>query len=310
MARPPELTMDILASQDSNGQTTIEEQYEKCVALTSNLWWSWNADVQQIFRDLDPSRWRQLDHNPVALLREFTPERLDQRAAEMVLYSRINNAYRQLKEYMQRRPQWAANNAGVLGSRPVAYFSAEFGIHESLPIYSGGLGVLSGDHVKSASNLGIPLVAVGLFYVQGYFHQRLDAEGYQLEEYVENSVEQLPIQPATNPEGEPLIVSIDTRTGKILAKVWRMQVGRVRLYLLDCNVEGNSPQDRALSSRLYGGDMPHQDPPGVGVGHWRRSSADGTGIPPRRVPPQRRAQRLRAAGGHRQPHEDRRVVVR
>ena len=153
--------------------------YDKCFALAHNLWWTWHTEVINLFRDLDPIRWRQLDHNPIALLAEFTPQRLEMRAAELVLYSRINYAYRRLKEYMNNKQTWARTHAGVLGSKPVAYFSAEFGIHESVPIYSGGLGVLSGDHIKSASGLGIPLVAIGLFYDQGYFKQHLDAEGYQ-----------------------------------------------------------------------------------------------------------------------------------
>ena len=136
----------------------------------------------------------------------------------------------------------------------MAYFSAEFGIHESIPIYSGGLGVLSGDHIKSASGLGVPLVAIGLFYDQGYFKQHLDSSGYQSEEYIDTKVANLPMNPALSPNGEPITVSITTRDGTLLAKVWLMQVGRVRLYLLDCDVEGNSPQDRELTSRLYGGN--------------------------------------------------------
>jgi starch phosphorylase len=142
--------------------------YDKCVALARNLWWTWHPEVINLFRDLDPIRWRQLDHNPIALLAEFTPERLEMRASELVLYSRTHT--------------WGRTHAGVLGSMPVAYFSAEFGIHESVPIYSGGLGVLSGDHIKSASGLGVPLVAIGLFYDQGYFKQHLDLDGYQREE--------------------------------------------------------------------------------------------------------------------------------
>ncbi len=228
--------------------------YDKCFALAGNLWWTWHPEVINLFRDLDPVRWRQLDHNPIALLKEFTPERLDVRASEMVLYSRINHAYRRLKEYVSNKQTWSATNAGVLGSKPVAYFSAEFGIHESLPIYSGGLGVLSGDHIKSASGLGVPLVAIGLFYTHGYFKQHLDAEGYQNEEYLETKVENLPIKPALSPSGDPISVSIETRDGELHAKVWRMDVGRVELFLLDCNVEENSAQDRDLTSRLYGGD--------------------------------------------------------
>lgn len=233
---------------------SAEELYGKCMALASNIWWSWSPEVHGVFRDLDPIRWRQLDHNPIALLKEFTPERLFERSHEMVLISRINQAYRRLKEYMSDSQTWGATNAGVLGARPVAYFSAEFGIHESLPIYSGGLGVLSGDHIKSASNLGIPLVAVGLFYTQGYFRQQLDAEGMQHEEYIDTQVDLLPIQPAVDAAGEPIVIEIETRSSSLKVKVWRLQVGRVQLFLLDSNVEGNEPEDRQLTSRLYGGD--------------------------------------------------------
>jgi starch phosphorylase len=228
--------------------------YDKCMALAKNLWWSWHPEVNSIFRDIDPIRWRQLDHNPIALLREFTPDRLAVRALEMVLHSRVNYAYRRLQEYLECKGTWAGTNAGVLGAKPVAYFSAEFGIHESLPIYSGGLGVLSGDHIKSASGLAVPLVGIGLYYSHGYFRQHLDGAGYQQEEYIETKVENLPLEPAQTPDGSPLTVSIETRNGRLMAKVWTMHVGRVRLYLLDCNVEGNRPEDRELTGRLYGGD--------------------------------------------------------
>ncbi len=233
---------------------TAESLYDKCVSLARNLWWSWHAEVINLFRDLDPIRWRQLDHNPIALLSEFTPERLEMRASELVLYSRISQAYRRLKEYVSEVPSWGRTHAGVLGSKPVAYFSLEFGVHESVPIYSGGLGVLSGDHVKSASGLGVPLVAIGLFYDQGYFKQHLDTNGWQHEEYLDTKVENLPMEPALGTDGKPITVRIDTRTGKLLAKVWLMRVGRVNLYLLDCDVPSNSPEDRELTARLYGGD--------------------------------------------------------
>jgi len=231
-----------------------ETLYEKCVALARNLWWSWHPEVINLFRELDPIRWRQLDHSPIALLSEFTPERLEMRAAELVLYSRINHAYRRLKEYITETPLWGKTHSGVLGSKPVAYFSLEFGVHESVPIYSGGLGVLSGDHIKSASALGVPLVAIGLFYDQGYFKQHLDIHGLQQEEYINTKVETLPMEPARKPDGQPLTVEIHTRTGRLLAKVWLMRVGRVNLYLLDCDVPSNSPEDRELTARLYGGD--------------------------------------------------------
>ncbi len=182
---------------------TAQTLYEKCGTLAHNLWWSWHPDVVNLFRDLDPIRWRQLDHNPIALLAEFTPERLEARASEMVLYTRVNYAYRRLKEYLASGSTWGNTHGGVLGSRPVAYFSAEFGIHESVPIYSGGLGVLSGDHIKSASDLGVPLVAVGLFYDQGYFKQQLDADGYQREEYLQTLVENVPMEPGGGADGQP-----------------------------------------------------------------------------------------------------------
>ena len=246
--------METTHTSSTGGSTSAEALYDKCHALARNLWWAWHPEVISIYRDLDPIRWRQLDHNPIALLNEFTPARLESRAAEMVLLSRIHHAYRQLKKYVSNRQTWAAVHAGVLGARPVAYFSAEFGIHESVPIYSGGLGVLSGDHIKSASGLGVPLVAIGLFYTQGYFKQRLDESGYQREEYVDTKVDNVPMELAITPDGEPCSVSIETRTGTLNARVWLMQVGRVPLYLLDSDVEGNKPEDRSLTSRLYGGD--------------------------------------------------------
>ena len=179
---------------------------------------------------------------------------MEQRATELALHSRINYAYRRQQEYLQSDRTWGAEHAGVLRPRPVAYFSAEFGLHESLPIYSGGLGVLAGDHIKSASDLGIPLVGIGLFYGQGYFLQRLDASGWQREEYVQTDISHCPMQPAIGTNGEPVIVEIQTRSGRIRAKVWRVKVGRCDLLLLDSDVEGNAPEDRELTSRLYGGD--------------------------------------------------------
>jgi starch phosphorylase len=227
---------------------------ERLWALARNMWWSWDSDAQSLFRDLDPQRWSQLNHSPVSLLNEFSPTKLEARAAELGLHSRINYAYRRLREYTESEHTWGARRAGVLRPRPVAYFSAEFGIHESLPIYSGGLGVLAGDHIKSASDLGIPLVGVGLFYGQGYFRQRLDRDGWQREDYMKNDVTQLAMEPAIGKNGRPVVVEVNTRHGSIRAKVWRVKVGRCDLFLLDSDVEGNAPEDRELTSRLYGGD--------------------------------------------------------
>ncbi len=236
-------------------EVTPQALYGKLQALARNLWWSWHPEVGNLFRDLDPVRWRQVDHNPIMLLSEMTPEQVAERASEMAMYTRINQAHRRLNDYLTDTTHtWGAKEAGTLGAKPVAYFSAEFGMHESVPIYSGGLGVLSGDHIKSASGLGIPLVAIGLFYDQGYFKQHLDGEGYQQEEYLDTHVENQPMEPAVDAAGNHITVSIDTKTGTLLAKVWLLNVGRVKLYLLDCDAEGNSPQDRELTSRLYGGD--------------------------------------------------------
>ena len=232
----------------------IAPAQERLWSLARNLWWSWDHDAGSLFRDLDPIRWRILNQNPVSLLAEFPLAKLERRATELVLHSRINYAYRRLQEYLRADRTWGARHAGVLRPRPVAYFSAEFGLHESLPVYSGGLGVLAGDHIKSASDLAIPLVGIGLFYGQGYFRQRLDHNGWQQEEYLETDVNQLPLETAIGKNGRPVMVQIQTRSGSIHAKVWRVAVGRCDLFLLDSDVEGNAADDRKLTSRLYGGD--------------------------------------------------------
>lgn len=253
---------------------------EKLYALARNLWWSWHPDVISIFRDLNLTRWRELDQNPVLLLGEYTPEQLEQRGREAVLHSRVNWAFRRWQEYMEdTSTTWGSTHAGVLCHNPVAYFSAEFGIHESVPNYSGGLGVLAGDHLKSASDLGVPLVAIGLFYHEGYFSQLIDENGWQQEVYSHVKNTQLPIRlatvpgntapaklgvhvpesiyirKATTPDGEPLVVKVDTRHAPIYAQAWQVDVGRVKLYLLDVNIEQNHPDVRKLTARLYGGDQ-------------------------------------------------------
>jgi starch phosphorylase len=227
---------------------------ERLWALARNVWWSWDHESVSLFRDLNPVRWRELNQNPIALLNEMPLGEIERRATELVLHSRINYVYRRQQEYLLEDRTWGTANAGILRPRPVAYFSAEFGMHESLPIYSGGLGVLSGDHIKSASDLDIPLVGVGLFYSHGYFLQRLDQNGWQREEYLQTDVNQLPMQPAIGVNGRPVVVEIATRGSTICAKVWRIKVGRCDLLLLDSNVAGNAPEDLETTSRLYGGD--------------------------------------------------------
>jgi glycogen phosphorylase len=228
---------------------------ERLWALARNLWWSWDHNSSSLFLDLDPARWNELNHNPVALLAELPLAKLETRAAELMLHSRVNYAYRRMLEYLEADRTWGTRHAGVLRPHPVAYFSAEFGLHESLPVYSGGLGVLAGDHIKSASDLDIPLVGIGLFYGQGYFRQRLDLGGWQREEYLKTDVNQMAMEVAIGKDGRPVVVEIETRSGRIQAKVWRVKVGRRDLLLLDSDVEGNAPEDRQLTSRLYGGDL-------------------------------------------------------
>lgn len=235
--------------------STKKTVYEKLCDLSGNLWWSWQPDITQIFHLIDPEKWSELNHNPVLLLKEYSPEQLENKLSNLSLHSRVNVAYRRWQEYMERSDTWGSTNATILGHRCAAYFSAEFGIHESLHIYSGGLGVLAGDHLKSASDLGLPLVAVGLFYGEGYFSQHIDKEGWQQESYTEAKTSHLPISPAFTPDGKPVVISVVTRTGEIFAKVWRIDVGRVALYLLDTDIPENSEEDQHLTARLYGGDQ-------------------------------------------------------
>src|SRR5882762_2723841 len=245
-----------LASIVGEARTTehfVAPVHQRLGELAQNLWWSWDDESAALFRELDPLLWRELDHNPVALLQLIEMRTLDDRASQLALHGRINHAYRRLQEYLTSKRTWGGRCASVLGARPVAYFSAEFGIHESIPIGSGGLGILAGDHLKSASDLGIPLVGMGLYYDQGYFRQRLDHAGWQHEDYIDVDSGLLPLRPALV-RGEPLVISIQTRSGAIAARVWKLCVGRNALYLLDSNIDGNRPEDRELTARLYGGD--------------------------------------------------------
>lgn len=235
--------------------TTLQEHlHDRLRALALNLWWTWHPEVIELFRDLDPLLWRQVDHNPISLLNRITPEQIEERASELVLHSRINYAFRRMNDYLQANRTWGSLHGGNLHKRVVVYFSAEFGLHESLPIYSGGLGILSGDHLKSASDMGIPLLGIGLLYQQGYFSQCLNRDGWQEEDYVNLDIRLQPLQRAMDATGEPLIVRMASGGGALLAQVWKLQVGRVSLYLLDSNIEGNAAEDRQLTSRLYGGD--------------------------------------------------------
>lgn len=223
--------------------------------LAWNLWWTWQPDVVDIFRDLDPALWRQQNHNPIAFLAALAPERIEARAAEIALDSRINSAFRQLDEYLGERHTFGASACSILQRSPVAYFAAEFALHESMPMYSGGLGVLAGDHLKAAADLGVPLVGVGIFYAQGYFRQHINESGWQEESHGQVDLHTLPLRRAVGRYGRPVVIEIPFENdAPVLVGAWRAEVGRATLVLLDSDVEGNSPANRALTAHLYGGD--------------------------------------------------------
>jgi starch phosphorylase len=243
--RPPEEAVD----RDSRLQ--IESRLRD---LAFNLWWTWHPNVIELFRDLDPVAWRETNHNPVALLARIAPDDLARRVSMLSLENRINYHYRRLVEYLESECTWCAQQAGALRHSPLAYFSAEFGLHESLPLYSGGLGVLAGDYLKSASDLGLPVVGIGLFYANGYFRQRLDDNGWQQEEYGTRDVETLPLLRVAFPGQAPLTIEIPMDGKTLHAGLWLARVGRALLLLLDSNVEANPPEFQHLTARLYGGD--------------------------------------------------------
>jgi starch phosphorylase len=236
--------------------TIGEKLKSQLTELSRNLWWAWNPQIIKLFRDLEPDVFRTSNHSPIAVLAAFAPDRFETLARDASLRARVDSAHRELRDYLGATRTWASQHAGPLRVRPVAYLSAEFGIHESLPIYSGGLGVLAGDHLKSASDLGLPLVAVGLFYRESYFRQRIGQDGQQHAEYVRSPAELLPTEPARTPSGQPIIVEVQLSARETLrAQVWEIHVGRNRLFLLDTDVDGNSDENRQLAARLYFGDQ-------------------------------------------------------
>ncbi len=220
--------------------------------LSWNYWWSWSRDGASLFRDLDPEDWERYEHNPRLLLKNTSDFRLAQMATEPVYLELIQKQVAAFDQYMNEKPAWTSPL--ITQERPVAYFCAEYGIHNSLPLYSGGLGVLAGDHLKSASDLGLPLVAVGLLYRYGYFRQSLSREGWQEESYGESDPTQLPLQQVYAGDGSRLLIDVLIRERTVRAQVWRADVGRVSLYLLDTNIAENEETDRWVTGHLYGGD--------------------------------------------------------
>jgi starch phosphorylase len=224
--------------------------------LAWNYWWSWAPDGISIFRDLDPELWEECEHNPRRLFARTSAYRLAQAAVDPVYLERVRRLDEGFQNYLAPGPSWSGDGTyhAITTEHPVAYFCAEYGVHNSLPLYSGGLGILAGDHLKSASDLRLPLVAVGLLYRYGYFRQRLNNVGWQEEHYGETKPTELPITLVTNPGGTPLQVEVLIRERKVLAQVWRADVGRVQLYLLDTNIPENEETDRWVTGHLYGGD--------------------------------------------------------
>ncbi|MGD0837237.1 MAG: alpha-glucan family phosphorylase [Polyangia bacterium] len=236
--------------------TSAEKVGRQLFELAMNMWWAWNPAVIKLFRDIDPSGFHDSKHNPLMVVKRLSGARLEQLASDAAMRARLDRAYREFRAYISpAAATWAETHAAPLRVRPVAYFSAEFGIHESLPIYSGGLGVLAGDHLKTASDLGLALVAVGLFYRESYFRQHIDHDGQQHAKYVSAPVDYLPIAIKTGADGKPLIIDVPLGHERLLAQIWQVNVGRNQLLLLDTDVEGNSEENRRLSARLYFGDQ-------------------------------------------------------
>lgn len=243
--------------------------------VAHNLWWTWNHEAIRAFHHIDPEAWRASGRNPLRFLSELGTAQLQGLTSNGELGERIR---RVLAAYQRdlTRPTWFAESFPHSDLR-VGYFSLEFGLTESLPIYSGGLGVLAGDHLKAASDLGVPMVGVGLLYRLGYFHQVLNQDGWQLETYPESDRDQMPVRLSRDAEGDPVVIEVSGAHGPVYAQVWEVDVGRTRLFLLDTHVEGNRPEDRALTDSLYGGDraMRIRQEVLLGIGGMRALDAVG-----------------------------------
>jgi starch phosphorylase len=230
----------------------LPERLQPLAAIAKNLWWCWNPDATSLFVRIDPDLWSTVRHNPVRLLGMASQARLEELSQDDSFLTQMDRVAADLAAYLKRN-HWREKNDAPEDLR-IAYFSAEFGIHESISIYSGGLGLLAGDHLKSASDLGLPLVAIGLMYREGYFSQYLNADGWQQERYPQNDFFNMPLDLMVDTEGHPILVKVPFPGREVHAQIWRCQVGRVPLYLLDSDVESNAPDDRAITAKLYGGD--------------------------------------------------------
>ena len=227
-------------------KSRVPAELEKLSELARNIWWAWNYEATELFRDLDPTLWKEAGQNPVLLLERMSYEKLEALSKDKVILKRMNDVYAKFRDYMDVTPD---------NKRPsVAYFSMEYGLNHVLKIYSGGLGVLAGDYLKEASDSNVDLCAVGFLYRYGYFTQTLSMDGQQIANYEAQNFGQLPIDRVTDADGKPLVVDVPYMDYYVHANVWRVNVGRVSLYLLDTDNEMNSEFDRPITHQLYGGD--------------------------------------------------------
>ena len=222
--------------------------------LAANVWWTWNPSTWKLFRRIDPEAWQHTQHNPVALLAQVSGARLEALAADQAFVADLQRVQAQFEQYIHT-PTWFEGASNDTGCTRIAYFSMEYGVAESVPLYSGGLGVLAGDHLKAASDLGVPIVGVGMLYAQGYFRQWIDLAGRQRERYPDNDFAELPVSLQVNANGNPLMVRVPITDRDVVVRIWRLDVGRVPLILLDASVAENRAEDRELTLKLYHGDV-------------------------------------------------------
>jgi starch phosphorylase len=234
--------------------TEFPEPLAPLKELASNYWWTWDHETRELYRSIDKDRWDNSDHNPILFLNSLGRERLERMAKDGYFITRLNRAVSRLREYLQAETWFDRTYPHLRENTTIAYFCAEFGISEGLPIYSGGLGVLAGDHLKAASDLGLPLVGVGLLYNRGYFRQRLNHDGWQQEIYPQYDFYQMPLTLIRGADGQPLRIEVEFPDRTVTCQVWRAEVGRISLFLMDSNVLENQPNDQGITDTLYGGD--------------------------------------------------------
>ena len=232
----------------------LPDRISRLMEIANNLWWSWNTEFLRLLLNIDKEVWLKSSKNPVKFLKQVSQEKLEEAANDVLFLREYDKIVKNFDEYMNSKNTWYNNNFPNNKKDLIAYFSAEYGLDETLPIYSGGLGILSGDHLKSSSDMGLPLVAVGLLYKNGYFHQKIGAEGNQEAIYQNIDLANLPINPVITESGEELITYVRFLKRKVYLKIWQINVGRVKLYLLDSDIDLNNEEDRQITLRLYGGD--------------------------------------------------------